>query len=174
MINYLNTFHRIFHSTSHLACLAAFISTIQSQAADAACQAKVTVVAVMVVAPEGGKDNRSFCWKPGVTVSAMITPEAGKIIKINDSKSKIESFADDKGTDLMAAPASDDPFNKPGLSVQMSSSEEGEASVIMDLKAAGQPAKGATLFNISGKMVAQVAADSQARSEEHTSELQSH
>lgn len=142
---------------SSMAFLAVSILIVHAQAAE---QADVRVVAVMVVAPDGGKDNRSFCWKPGVTVSAMVTPAAGKIIKVNDSESKLDSFTDDKGTDLTAGPPSTDVFNKPGLSVEMSSSEQGESSVIMDLKATGQPAKGATVLNISGKVVAEIASQS--------------
>lgn len=126
-------------------------------AADATNQWNAQVVGVMVVAPSGGKDNRSFCWKPGVTVSAILSPAEGKIVKLNQEESKIDSFSDDKGTDLMAVAASKDPFNKPGISFLSSSTDGGDSSVIIDLKAAGRPAKGATVLNISGKVNAQVA-----------------
>jgi hypothetical protein len=121
---------------------------------------KTQVVGIMVSSPEGLTESRSFCWKSGVTVSATLSSSAGKIVKIEDSKSKIESFTDDKGTDLMAAPDSNDVFNKPGVSIQLPSSDEGFTSVVMDLKALGHPAKGATMLNIAGKVVAQVASDS--------------
>lgn len=124
---------------------------------DATNQWKVQVVGVMVVAPAGGKDHRSYCWKPGVTVSASLSPAAGKIVKLNQEESKIDSFTDDKGTDLLAAPSSNDPFNKPGISFLSLSTDGGDSSVIIDLKASGQPAKGATVLNISGKVNAQVA-----------------
>lgn len=140
--------------------MAVLAGTIPAPAADAVDQANIRVVGVMVVAPDGGKDNRSYCWKPGVTVSAMLTPAAGRIIKIKEADSKLDSFTDDKGTDLTAGPPSTDPFNKPGLSVMMLSSDQGEASVIMDLRASGQPAKGATGLNISGTVVAEVASQS--------------
>lgn len=112
----------------------------------------------MVVAPEGGKDNRSYCWKPGVTVSVMLSPTAGKIVKFNQNDSKLDSFTDDKGTDLTAAPPSQDPFNKPGISYMPSGSDKGDSSIVFDVKASGQPTKGATVFHISGKVNVQVAA----------------
>jgi hypothetical protein len=137
--------------------LAVFISTSRVFADDATNEWNVRVVGLMVVAPEGGKDNRSFSWKTGVTVSASFSLPAGKIVKLNQDESKLTSFTDDKGTDLMSAPPSQDPFNKPGISFQ-SSAMEGTSSVIVDLKASGQPAKGATLLNISGTLNAQIAA----------------
>jgi|GEM_PF-4538146 len=143
-------------AVSHLLWLAVFISSIRALAADATNQWNVQVVGVMVVAPEGGKDNRDFCWKPGVTVSANLSLSEGKIVKLNQQESKINSFSDDKGTDLMATPPSQDPFNKPGISFQ-SSDAKGVSSVIIDLKASGHPAKGATILNISGKLSAQIA-----------------
>ena len=39
-----------------------------------------------------------------------------------------------------------------------SSSDKGASLIVFDLKASGQPAKGATAFNISGKVNAEVAA----------------
>ena len=110
-----STFHRngALRSAVQVSCLAAFLATVPSQAADVAGQAKVKVVGIMVVAPDGAKDQtRAYYWKTGVTVSAMVTPDSGKIIKVDDSNSKLDSFTDDKGTDLMVAPPSKDPFKK--------------------------------------------------------------
>jgi hypothetical protein len=127
------------------------------RATDATNQWNVQVVGVMVVSPEGGKDNRAFCWKPGVTVSAVFSPVAGKIVSLKESDSKIISFRDDQGTDLMAATPSQDPFNKPGISCAPASVEGGVSSVNIDLKASGQPAKGAAGLNISGMVSAEIA-----------------
>jgi hypothetical protein len=137
------------------------VQTISTFASDDTNQWNIQVVGLMVVAPEGGKDNRAYCWKPGVTVSVMLSATNGKIVKFNENESKIDSFTDDKGTDLMAAPPSQDPFNKPGISYMSSSSDNGDSSIIFDLKASGQPAKGATAFNISGKASAEVAASTE-------------
>ncbi len=134
------------------------VETTPIFAADETNQWNVQVVGLMVVAPEDGKDNRAYCWKPGVTVSVMLSATDGKIVKFNENDSKIASFSDDKGTDLMAAPPSQDPFNKPGISYMSSASDKGASSIIFDLKASGQPAKGATIFNISGSASMEVAA----------------
>jgi hypothetical protein len=143
-------------ATSLILLLAGLIPTNRALAADATDPWNVQVVGVMVVAPEGGKDNRSYCWKPGVTISASVTLSAGQIVKLNQEESKVASFTDDKGTDLNAGPPSQDPFNKPGISFQ--SPTEGASSVVIDLKASGQPAKGATRLNVAGTLSAQIAA----------------
>ncbi len=123
----------------------------------AAGEWKIQPVSIRVVAPEGGEESRSFCWKPGVTVSVIFAPPEGKIVELNQDESKVNSFTDDRGTDLMAAPPSKDFFNKPGVSFDSSSKDHGTTSAIVDLKASGHPAKGATILNISGTLSAQVA-----------------
>jgi hypothetical protein len=134
------------------------VQAITVLAADEPNQRNLQVVGLMVVAPDGGKDNRSYCWKPGVTVSVLYAPMQGKIVSFNENQSKLDSFTDDKGTDLMAAPPSTDPFNKPGISGMLPASQDGVTSMVFDLKASGQPAKGATAFTITGKASVQVAA----------------
>ena len=153
----MKTLFQNVRATGLFLLLAGFIGATRALAAEATNEWNVQVVGVMVVAPEGGKDNRSFCWKPGATISAKVTLSAGKIVKLNEEESKLVSFTDDKGTDLMAGPQSQDPFNKPGISCQ-SPDGDGASSVIVDLKASGQPAQGATLLNVSGILSAQVAA----------------
>ena len=136
-----------------IVCLLALVVLISTSCVFAAGTTNgwnMQVVGVMVVAPDGGRDSRSFCWKPGTTVSVMLSPAEGKIVKFNEDASKLVSFVDDKGTDLTAGPQSQDPFNKPGISYMSSSSDAGAASIIFDLKASSQPAKGATMLNISG------------------------
>jgi hypothetical protein len=65
----------------------------------------------------------------------------------------VDSFTDDKGTDLLAA-KSDSPFNKPGFGVM----DNKETYLTAEIQAAGVPAKGATTLNISGKVSVKVAA----------------
>jgi len=148
-----------FQARGVVSFLAVVLSILPASAADVTGQWSARTVAVMVTTPEGGMDNRNFCWKPGVTVSALLSPPAGKIVSIDQNKSKVISFTDDKGTDLMAAPASNDPFNKPGFSYMPPQSEDGLPSAVVDLKAPGLPAKGATALNISGEVVAETAGD---------------
>jgi len=117
------------------------------------------VVGLMVSAPEGSTDNRNFCWKPGVTVSVMLSPAHGSIIKINQNESRLTAFTDDLGTDLMAVQETTDVFNKPGVNFQ-SCNDQGMSSIILDLKALGHPAAGATRLNISGSVNVQAAGSS--------------
>jgi len=140
--------------------LTAFIlgtPALSTPAADESNQTNFQVVALMVVAPAGGTDNRNFCWKTGVTVSVLYAPTDGKIVDFDQNESKLVSFTDDKGTDLMAAPPSTDPFNKPGISGMLPQANGGASSIVFDLKASGQPAKGATSFNITGKASLEIA-----------------
>ena len=134
------------------------VSAGSASAADVTAPGNLQFIALKVVAPDGGKDNRSYCWKPGVTVSVTYAPTAGKIVKFNENDSKIDTFTDDKGTDLMAGPPSQDPFNKPGINYMSTGSEGGESSIILDLKSSGQPAKGAATFTITGKLNLQIVA----------------
>lgn len=90
---------------------------------------------------------------PGVAVEVRLTPPYGKIVSINQFASKVDSFTDDKGTDLLAA-KTDNPFSKPGFGV-MDYSKGSYATV--DIEAAGLPAKGATSLDLSGKVVLRIA-----------------
>ena len=140
--------------------LTAFIlgtPALSTPAADESNQTNFQVVALMVVAPAGGTDSRNYCWKTGVTVSVLYAPTDGKIVDFDQNESKLVSFTDDKGTDLMAAPPSTDPFNKPGISGMLPQANGGASSIVFDLKASGQPAKGATSFNITGKASLEIA-----------------
>ena len=115
------------------------------------------VAGLRIVAPvaDGKPDARgAFFASPGVTVSVIVQPPAGKIVEINQFDSKLTGFTDDKGTDLLAT-KSEDPFNKPGFGMIHVNDDGGSAK--LEIQAAGLPAKGATRVDISGKLVAQVA-----------------
>src|SRR5690242_374607 len=125
--------------------------------ADEPAEWNMKVAGIRVVAPvAGGKENSrgAFFSPPGVTVSVIVQPPAGKIVSINQFDSKLETFTDDRGTDLLAA-KSDDPFNKPGI--EMINVNKDGAAASMDFQAAGLPAKGAAALNLSGKLVVQTA-----------------
>jgi hypothetical protein len=145
-----------FRTTGRFLFLAVFIFSIQSYANDTN-QWNIKVAGIRIVAPApDGKPGSSgaFFSPPGVTVTAIVQPLAGKIVSINQSDSKLDTFTDDKGTDLMAT-KSEDPFNKPGIN--MAKVNEGGISANVDFQAAGLPAKGATVLNISGKLSVKVA-----------------
>jgi hypothetical protein len=109
----------------------------------------------VITQPEDSKNNFNGALQApsGVAVEARLTPPAGKIIGIDQFASKLDSFTDDKGTDLLAV-KSENPFNKPGFGM-MDYSKNTYATVTM--QAAGLPAKGATSLNLTGKVALQVA-----------------
>jgi len=125
-------------------------------AADATNQWKIEVKGLRIVAPtKGSKNDRgAFMSKPGVTVAITLSTAAGTIVNVSQMESKLESFTDDKGTDLIVK-TSDDPFEQAGVEVWSSSSDkegEGKTTVDVDLKGTTVPAKGASVLNISGKL----------------------
>jgi hypothetical protein len=145
--------------TSLFISLAILVLTNRSSAADDAAQWKVQVTGIRVVAPAPeGKDRlRAFNDSPGATVALMVTAPSGNIVNVNTDDSKLEVFTDDKGTNLLAA-KSQNHFSESGFTVWSSFSDKEEASSkLVEVHASGQPAKGATLFNISGKLVVQTA-----------------
>jgi len=147
-----------FPTVGRLLPLVLLISAIDCLAADGTDQWNIKVAGIRIVAPalDGKPDSRgAFFSPPGVTVTAIVQPPAGKIVSIDQFNSKLDAFNDDKGTDLLAT-KSEDPFNKPGIN--MINVNEGGATANMDFQAAGLPAKGAAALNISGKLSAKVAA----------------
>ena len=119
-------------------------------------QWKIQITGLRIVAPPAEKKEGAqgaFFQPPGVTVVAALTPAQGKIVSIDQFKSKVDSFTDDKGTDLLAA-KSDSPFNKPGFGMM----DVKEACATLEIQAAGLPAKGASALNISGTITAKIAA----------------
>jgi hypothetical protein len=136
-------------ATLHRALLLAVLAAACCVAPEAVAEWNVQVAGLRVVAPAPGGDDglRAFNWSPGVTVSLLVTAQQGNIVSVDNNKSKITSFTDDKGTVLSAATARR----------SFSSSSESGPSVIIEANASGQPTKGATLLNIVGKIVAQTA-----------------
>jgi hypothetical protein len=119
-------------------------------------QWKIQITGLRIVAPPVEKKEGAqgaFFQPPGVTVVAALTPAQGKIVSIDQFKSKVDAFTDDKGTDLLAA-KSDSPFNKPGFGMM----DTKESCATVEIQAAGLPAKGASALNISGTITAKIAA----------------
>lgn len=113
------------------------LTGMAGRAAGDSSQTNLQVVGLMVVAPSGGIDNRNYCWKPGVMVSVMYSPTAGKIVSFDENASKLTAFTDDQGADLLAAPPSSDPFNKPGISGILPMANSGAEAITFDLKTSG-------------------------------------
>jgi len=126
-----------------------------SFAADTDAQWKVEVAGLRVIAPVAGgsKDERGAFFSPaGVSVAVKVTPLNVQIVSVDQNESIVDSFKDDKGTDLLAT-KSEDPFNKPGLGMV----DAKVTNATFEVQAAALPAKGATKLNISGKLSAKVA-----------------
>jgi len=124
-------------------------------AADTNFPCKVEVTGLRVVAPvEGGdKDARgAFFQSAGVTVVVMVTPLKEQIVSVEQNESKVDSFTDNKGTDLLAA-KSENPFNKPGLGMV----DNKVTNATFEVQAAMLPAKGSTILTIYGSLSAKVA-----------------
>jgi hypothetical protein len=130
------------------------LGVASAHAADAAAGWKVEVGGVRVVAPppDGNNDLRAFNWSPGVTVSLVLIAPQGSIVSVDRNASKIDSFTDDKGTDLMTH----DNFGDSNFSTGFGSNKAGK-SVLVEAHGSGRPAKGATQFKLSGKVAVQTA-----------------
>jgi len=123
---------------------------------------KVEVVGVRVVAV--AKDNHDFEWAlrggaPGVTVLLKLTLAEGKIVGLNTDESKVDSFTDDQGTDLVDWHTKSSLISEPMISTWLGFQPQlgGASSDFVKLTAPTQPAKGATQFHIKGKIAVQIA-----------------
>ena len=144
-------------------CLAAFALITRAFAADPAAEWKVQVQAIRVVAVAAGEQDSAW-WglngaAPGVTVLLKLTAPEGNIVGINTDASKLESFTDDRGTDLSVRSAHGGPGNEPEFSAQLGFGPliEGKPSAIIRANAPNQPARGAAGFSITGKVTVQTA-----------------
>lgn len=133
---------------------------INASAADGAPPWNVRVAGISIVAPEGPEGLPVFNSKPGTTVTLILSPPSGRIVGNSFSDSKLASFTDDKGTDLLAV-ESKDRFQKPGLNIWSSSGDEtnGAAAQRGEVYVAGLPAKGATSLHFTGKAVFRTASE---------------
>ena len=141
-------------NTGLLLSVALILGAYFPAAAADSWRVEVSGLRVVAAPPAGSKDDShgAFFQAPGVTVVATLTPPAGNIVSIKQSDSKLDSFTDDKGTDLLAV-KSGNPFNRAGFGVMDSKG----AYATVELQVAGLPAKGATTLNIIGKVGLQTA-----------------
>jgi hypothetical protein len=143
-------------TTCRVLLLAVLIFNVRLFADDAG-QWKTEVTGLRIIAPPVEKSENArgaFFESPGVTVVVTLTPPSGgKVVSIDQFESKVDSFTDDKGTDLLAA-KSEDEFHKPGFGMM----DHKENFATAEIHVAGVPAKGATTLNISGKVSLKVAA----------------
>ena len=88
--------------------------------------------------------------KPGTAVAVLVESPRGGLIKISPNKSKLESFTDDKGTNLIGKGR----FGADGIGSFPRISQDGKAGLI-EINGSKIPASGATA--IKGKGTLQVA-----------------
>jgi hypothetical protein len=93
---------------------------------------------------------RAFNWSAGTTVALLVSSAQGGLIAFDEKASQVESFSDDRGTNLLAGKKSGFSFNRGygGGTV----SRDGKACLI-ELKSENVPASGARTLDIKGKLV---------------------
>jgi len=85
----------------------------------------------------------------GTSLALLIDTGGGSIIKIDDDASKLESFTDSSGADLMVKAKG---FNRNGFGSFPKVSEDGKMALV-EINAVGVPAKGADKVTAKGTLV---------------------
>jgi hypothetical protein len=96
--------------------------------------------------------------KKGTTLALLLQTSTGAIIKVDTRESTLESFTDDKGTDLLIEKKG---FNKDGFGHFARISEDGKGALI-DIESGGLPAAGATKVTAKGSLLIQTASTKKA------------
>jgi hypothetical protein len=88
-----------FRAAGRLLFLAVLIFNIRTYADDTnQWNIKIAGIRIVAPAPDGKADSRgAFFSLPGVTVTAILQPSAGKIVSIDQFESKLDSFTVTKG-----------------------------------------------------------------------------
>ncbi|MAE67691.1 MAG: hypothetical protein CMJ18_25840 [Phycisphaeraceae bacterium] len=108
----------------------------------------------IVGAPYGDDQTmRPFNYFPGTTLSALVVHSSGGLIELDDDASKITSFVDSRGTNLLEG---EDRFGRAGLGMFPSFSEDGKAALI-EINGPATPARGATSISAEGALTFRVA-----------------
>ena len=102
---------------------------------------------------------------PGTLVSVLVVLDEGGIIRLDSNKSKLAKFADDKGTDLLAAKPAGDSFNSGPIGAFPKISKDQKA-ILVDLQAAAAPAAGAKSLTLEGSLSFTVGKDQEAVKQE--------
>ena len=111
---------------------------------------KVEVDGVRVTGAGYGSGMRAikpFFWIKGTTVALLVTKPEGGIVAVDTGKLRLVKLADDKGTDLMAAPGT---IGEIPMIASPQISADGKACFV-ELIGPGLPAKGATSIVASGR-----------------------
>jgi hypothetical protein len=131
--------------------------------ADTAKDWKVEVAGLRVttVAP----DNQGLDWElgrhePSVTVLLKLTAPAGAIVTIKADESKLDSFTDNLGADLMAGRARNSVLGEPGVATWTGNHPlvlGGNRTEFISVTSAAQPSQGAMKIALRGNVLLQIA-----------------
>jgi hypothetical protein len=143
---------RVGSSLVRLVCVAATVGASQSAfAEDGGSKATVTAYGLRVVPKpfEGNDMMRAFNAFEGTSLAILVHQPSGGLISFDSEASKIESFTDDKGKDLLKSTSD---FGMPALPMSPDISEGGKA-VVIEVHGGQSPTQGATALKVKGKFV---------------------
>ena len=132
-----------------------FLFVAPSLAFGQATKIQIESAAVQVVRKNFGENFKGLnplnTQKTGTTMVLIMQAPKGGIIKVLSDKSKLESFTDDKGTNLLGKKKFDN-----GLGGFPKVAADGKAAMI-DIKGTNLPVKGATLLQAKGTITVAIA-----------------
>lgn len=114
----------------------------------AAPTVEVRGVCVTAAAYGSGREALRTSSSKGTTVTLLVTVPGGGLIAVDDEKMQLAKLADDKGTDLRAAPET---IGEMRMVPMPQISADGKACLV-ELNGPGLPAKGATAILASGSI----------------------
>lgn len=93
---------------------------------------------------------KAFNWSSGTSVALLVKSDGAKIVSLNEKKSKITVFADDKGTDFMKVKSR---FSNQPCKFEWSEVSEDGVALGTTIASPGLPAKGAKSLIIKGELI---------------------
>jgi hypothetical protein len=149
-----------------------FLTTIRSIAADDTNQWKVQVTSLQIIAPHPKSTNEvreKLIQKmeaeqdrlPGVAVKLRVTAPDGQVVGWNYEDSSLQSFTDDKGSNLLAQASQENYVGESESGISYTAFTRGEPSLVVEIRAPNLPSKGAADLNIIGKISVQTATGSE-------------
>lgn len=115
---------------------------------------KVEPVAIQVVRGLGqdAEELMGFMREEGTKISLRVVSEEAGILSVDSQKSKVTKMADDKGTDLLAVKPKKEKFGGSSPIGSFPKFSKDGKSCVLDLEAAGLPAKGSKSVLIEGSL----------------------
>ncbi|MGD8230112.1 MAG: hypothetical protein PVI20_20215 [Desulfobacteraceae bacterium] len=145
--------HSIPHYVIAVLCLFALCSVTST--GFGAPSFRIEPMGVRIVASEYGTDTdslRPFNWSKGSSLACLLLLPEGGIIQFDVSKSKIEKFQDNMGTNLLSEDTSWRPVFGPLYEISTD-----RKAILFDLDSENVPKKGATSIRASGALAIKVA-----------------